>query len=106
VSSPTASKEKDLAPKTNCFNESFTTMESTWCLSDPGTRSCDYWDADDASFDYSIDEEVHQLTSLIPHRLRPARPTSREGFDADFPSASIPMHVVVPSPRWLRGSKN
>jgi hypothetical protein len=96
--SPPTPKDKNIPSLSKCFNESFTTLESTWCLSDPGKQSYDDWDNDDASLDYSIDEEVQELTSepsLVSYRLCPARPTPRKGFDADF-SATIPKHIVVP----------
>jgi hypothetical protein len=91
-SPPTEAKEKYSATK--YCNQSFTTLESTWCLSDPDKKSHDDWDNDDTSFDSSIDQEVQELT-MMSYRFRPARPFPNKGSDEVFPPASIPMHIVV-----------
>jgi hypothetical protein len=88
-----APKEKNLASETKYLGESFTTLESTWCLSDPDKHSHD--DCDESLNDYSIDDEVQELT-MISHRVRSARPIPSNGFDGEFSSATIPTHIVVP----------
>jgi hypothetical protein len=109
---PPASKEKSLPSLTKCFSESFTTLESTWSLSDvPGKQSYDEWDNEDASLDDSIDHKVQEMTSepsLMSYRVPPARPTPSKSFGRNF-SAAIPTHIMVPedallSPRFFRSS--
>jgi hypothetical protein len=98
--SPPASKEKSLTSLTRRFNESFTTLESTWSFSDvPGKQSYDEWDNEEGSLDDSTDHKVQEMTSepsLMSYRVPPARPTPRKSFGRGFSAAAIPTHIMVP----------
>jgi hypothetical protein len=86
-----------LEPDAKYLNESFTALESTWCLSYPYKQNHDDWNNDDASLDYSIDEEIEGLTlRSYEYRRCPSRPTSKMSFDETFSPASIPSQIVVP----------